>query len=442
MKLNSYFKHFLENTVNLNQSRIDSLDTRVDAITNYLGQEPKLGPIVNDVIAQGSYAHKTIIKPVNGKEFDADVLLHVDEQPDWEPRDYVNELCKAFQRSGTYRPIVRTKKRCVTVDYHDDFHIDVVPYFEVAGGNHYITNRETNERELTDPEAFNAWLLEQNAIAKNHLIEVIRLVKYLRDTKGFVIKSVVLSTLLGERVNEANVWGDAGYYADMPTALVHVVGDLDVYLQSQPSMPWIADPSGTGENFGDRWNQAGYANFREKIHRWAGKIAEAYAETDKARSVELWQQVFGSGFVAPPTTGSSANLADVPTTEQDLERDRGIKSIPTRYTLRLRARTQRKKGYRHGELSAQGGRVPKGQSILFKIDKCDVPEPYDVFWKVKNTGPEADQAGQLRGEIRPDNGSRSKVESTKFRGSHWVECYIVKDGYCVASKRLLVFVTQ
>jgi hypothetical protein len=439
MRLNRHFKHFLENTVNLNQSRIDDLDARVDAITGFLEQEAVFGPIFNDVIAQGSYAHRTIIKPVNGKEFDADVLLHIDAQPGWEPQDYVNNLCAAFKGNGTYKAIARPKKRCVTIDYHDDFHIDVVPYFEVAGGNHYITNRETNQLELTDPEAFNTWLLEQNAIAKNHLVEVIRLVKYIRDTKGFTIKSVILTALLGERVNEANVWADAGYYADMPTTLLHVVGDLDDYLQANPTMPWIADPSGTGENFGDRWTQAGYSTFRDKIHQYSVAIAAAYAEADAAKSLERWQKVFGSSFVAPPAA-SSASLPAVVTTEQWLEKDFGIKPLPTNHTLRLTARTQRKKGYRHGVLSAQGGRVAKGQKIVFKVDKCDVPEPYDVYWKVRNTGTEAANVGQLRGEIRKDTGSRSREESTKYRGSHWVECYIVKNGYCVASTKQLVFV--
>ncbi len=440
MRLNQYFKHFFENTVNLNQSRIDDLDARVDAITSFLENDGVFGPIFNDVIAQGSYAHRTIIKPVQGKEFDADVLLHVEPQAGWQPEDYVNNLCSSFKGSGTYKAIARPKKRCVTIDYHDDFHVDVVPYFEVAGGNHYITNRETNALELTDPEAFNAWLLERNAITKNHLVEVIRLVKYIRDTKGFSIKSVVLTTLLGERVSEAKVWGDAGYYADMPTTLLHVVSDLDEYLQQNPTLPWIADPSGTGENFGDRWTQEGYASFRDRLHTYAAAIAKAYAEPDAATSVELWQKIFGSGFSPPPATASSANLPAVPTTEQWLERDFGIKTLPTNHTLRLSARTQRKKGYRHGELSAQGSRVPKGQKIVFKVAKCDVPEPYEVYWKVRNTGAEAAQVGQLRGEIRKDNGSRSREESTKFRGSHWIECYIVKNGYCVAATKQLVFV--
>ena len=71
---------------------------------------------------------------------------------------------------------------------------------------------------------------------------------------------------------------------------------------------------------------------------------------------------------------------------------------------------------------------------------CDVPKPYEVYWKVRNTGAEAAKVGQLRGEITRDAGSESKRESTAYRGSHYVECFVVKNGVCFASDKQLVFV--
>jgi hypothetical protein len=73
--------------------------------------------------------------------------------------------------------------------------------------------------------------------------------------EGIAVKSVILTTLLGNAVNHAQVWNDAGYYSDMPTALVHIVGDLDRYLQQCPDLPVIADPSCPGEDFNHRWDQ-------------------------------------------------------------------------------------------------------------------------------------------------------------------------------------------
>jgi hypothetical protein len=59
---------------------------------------------------------------------------------------------------------------------------------------------------------------------------------------------------------------------------------------------------------------------------------------------------------------------------------------------------------------------------------------------VRNGGDEANQVGQLRGEITKDARSRTRTESTSYRGSHYVECYVVKDATCVAADRQLVFV--
>jgi hypothetical protein len=59
-----------------------------------------------------------------------------------------------------------------------------------------------------------------------------------------------------------------------------------------------------------------------------------------------------------------------------------------------------------------------------------------VYWQVVNTGPEAASVGQLRGSIFPAasrgvGGLRQK-EATSYTGMHWVECFIVKNGVCVA----------
>lgn len=182
MKLHDSFADFLANTVNLSQARLDTLADRINAIEHSLFADAELGSILGELIPQGSYAHRTIINPIKGHEYDADVLLPVDEQAGWEPKDYVEEIYKLFERNGTYAGKTSRRSRCVVVDYSDPFHVDVVPYVARASGT-YITNRRANQWELTNPEGFNAWLDEQNRSANGHLVAVIRLIKYLRDNK-------------------------------------------------------------------------------------------------------------------------------------------------------------------------------------------------------------------------------------------------------------------
>ena len=72
MKLLNYFKDFLDSTVNLNQTRLDLLDQRVQAIVSCLEDDSVIGTLIENHIPQGSWAHRTIIRPLPGDEFDAD----------------------------------------------------------------------------------------------------------------------------------------------------------------------------------------------------------------------------------------------------------------------------------------------------------------------------------------------------------------------------------
>jgi len=51
-----------------------------------------------EMIPAGSWAHRTIIKPVDeNDEFDADVLLSLEERDDCLPKDYIQGLYSAFR---------------------------------------------------------------------------------------------------------------------------------------------------------------------------------------------------------------------------------------------------------------------------------------------------------------------------------------------------------
>lgn len=447
MKLLKYFDAFLENEVNLNQTRLDSLADRVLAINNFLehGSHEFAGMFVR-TIPQGSYAHGTIIKPVGpNDEFDADLLFELEEDKEWEAEDYVERLFQAFRAHGTYKNMVQRGNRCVVVDYANEFHIDVVPYME-RHDEGFITLRRENVFELTNPAGFNVWLDEKNRISGRNLVKVLRLLKYLRDYKNtFSVKSFILSLLVGGQVSEHLLAGNPEEYRDVPTTLRNVLRALNEYLQANETMPLLTDPSCTTQDFNHRWDQDEYANFRNKIKYYSEKINEAYEEEDKVKSLELWQEVFGDEFKAPvarveESLAKSTALA-IPSTEQRLDFDFKIPIVRDfRYGVTMVGHVMPRRGFRHYPLPARGNIVGKGRSLRFKLTRCTVPEPYDVYWKVRNYGNEAGAANCLRGEIRKDDGSRQRIESTDYRGRHYVECYVVKNGVCVAKDRQEVII--
>ncbi|MXW61387.1 MAG: hypothetical protein F4Z58_06650 [Acidimicrobiaceae bacterium] len=149
---------------------------------------------------------------------------------------------------------------------------------------------------------------QQDDIAGRRLRLVIRLLKYLRDHRMHFkrTRSVVLTILLGERVDAAKKIFDPAYYGDLPTAFVHLLEDLDDWLQENPILPPLPDPSGAPNDFGHRWDQASYDNLRNKVRQIAENARKALDEPNVAKSRELWQVVFGSDFKEPPSGNASS----------------------------------------------------------------------------------------------------------------------------------------
>lgn len=168
-------------------------------------------------------------------------------------------------------------------------------------------------------------------------------------------------------------------------------------------------------------------------------VTEAYTETDKAKSLTAWQKIFGADFKAPVTASATAasvqvarpKVAPAPR-EQFIEQKSLLRAA--RYRAQINATVLLRAGFRGGPLRVFR-KVGKGRELKFTIS-TDVPEPFDLCWKVRNNGPEAERAGGLRGELLLDEKrTRARNENTLYRGRHYIECYIVKDRRLVASDR-------
>lgn len=295
MELTAYFDYFLEHEVNLNQDRINTIDEKVIVISDLIKADETFKKYFRDLMPQGSYAQKTIIKPLKDKDFDVDILLHLQSNDKWQPRDYIQNLFNVFSMNDKYKKIADINTRCVTLNYKGDFHMDIVPCIQLQG-KIYIANKDDNKWEETNPEAYTQWLMNKNSSASGYLIKTIRLFKYFRDIReNFSIKSILLNTLLGARINDSETQSN---FKNLPTSFITIFQRLDVFLQSNVSVPTISNPTLISEVFNRHWDQKKYSTFREKVHLYFDKAKLAYDEADKANSIKLWQDVFGDGFPA------------------------------------------------------------------------------------------------------------------------------------------------
>ena len=303
MKHVRFFDDFLKDEVNLNQSRLDRLTTSVKAVSQYLSQNLES---YNKIERQGSYALRTIIKPVkDSQEYDADILLYQKYDKEKEPKSYINEIYDCLKNNKIYATKVHRKTRCVFLDYTSDFHLDIIPCVTGEGDGQYICNNKTNEFEPTDGTGYRDWFNDKNGSTHGNLKKVARLLKYLRNHKeNFTAKSILLTTLIGGTVVDEDEDGES--FKSLPDALVTVSNRINDFLQRHPTMPRIANPVLLDEDFTRHWDQKKYENFRRLFDVYAGKINSAFASTEHDDSVERWREIFGEKFGSKKDGGNGS----------------------------------------------------------------------------------------------------------------------------------------
>lgn len=463
MKLKEHFDTFLNEVVNLNATRLQLLEDSVAALKDVVASSG-WAPKIKGWAGQGSWAHKTIIKPVDGRPFDADLLVYVQPVDGWDPKRYLSELKAVFSNHGTYADKVRRYSHCVTIEYAGERKIDIAPVLVNRGGvtGFEVCNFDTNAFEASEPRLYTDWLIQRNAwTGGNGLRKATRLVKYLRDIKTtFTCPSVLLTTLLGERITVTDDFNTTDF-TDVPTALRTIFARLDDWLQANPSRPTVRNPVLTSEVFSGAWDDARYANFRDRIHTYRTWIDEAYEDADRDESILKWRRVFGEEFAAAVAVEKGERVIDEASliTEaaaagMDLVArfaKLGRLALPRGFDRRL-AHKQRP-AWRalatpafsvRVEASVHNGRngvwleslghdhatpQPKGRHLNFKARTqtgFPLAGDYAVHWRVTNTDAEARRAGCLRGGFERSNEGATRWEELSYRGVHTVEAFVVR----------------
>ncbi len=324
------FRQFMSGHVNLNPTRYERLKRSDKAVSDYLAQH-LVGFETTE--RQGSYALRTTIRPVkDSDEFDVDRLVYLEFDETKSAKDYIDDVYECLKDNGNYTDKAQRKTRCITVNYADDFNIDLVPCITL-NGSHFICNRKTNGFEPTDGNGYRDWFNQKNRITNGNLKLVTRLLKYLRDhKKTFTAPSILLTMLIGSTVYD---WEDDTEFKTIPDALLTVITRLDRYLQSHPFMPDIRNPVLPSETFTRHWDQDKYDRFRDMISSYATRVREAYEDQDEQSSVRKWRALFGDGFGSVAVSANRSVAKTAPRTVTPSRPYAAVGAIPSRGRLSL-----------------------------------------------------------------------------------------------------------
>jgi len=468
-------------------SKYEDAKSRYEAVRNWLnGDGSDLAQYVPAIYAQGSFALGTAVKPLGDDHYDVDAVCRLEASSNSITQEQLKELVgRRLKAHKTYEKMLDPKeggRRCWTLKYSDDsrFHLDILPAVPdnpawltaqgvpaaIAEHAICITDRETwgtsSDWPKSNPQGYVTWfkdrmrvILEERRVVlakavgaevqdipdykvQTPLQQVIKLLKRHRD-KMYIGDddkpiSIIITTLAARAYNNQG---------DLFDALLAIVPGMRNSIENRNGVWWIENPVNPEENFADKWNETPrkqevffeWLDALEREHhelvgdpgfRSVGyRLAESYGQRE-AESV-IKKYAARTGKTVPSLTSSLVLSKFVVPHRQAPQWP-----VVLQYKVEIRARAWRK-GWRTLNFANGSAAIPKDHSLKF-FAKTKVPPPFEVSWQVVNTGEEARRANQLRGDFYPGEGNDGleRKENTKYKGMHWIECFIIKDGNCVA----------
>lgn len=387
--------------------------------------------------------------------------------------------------------------RCWTLNYADSaqFHMDVLPavpdnerqrqireqmklsaaFVEtsaaITDSNHPNYLRRSGEWPVSNPNGYAQWfydrmkpafearrkammLVEKKASiseipefrVKTPLQAAVQILKRHRDLRfqeepDYRPTSIIITTLAAHSYQqEVSIWG----------ALQSILDRMGSFVEERSGTYWVVNPTDPRENFADGWNQE--PKKREAFFDWLET-----AQTDFKDAAES-DDIIGFMQSLSPRIGREIVEAAVAKRNRPMLKRAGL-LLGTKAQNALQkileaphrkppiwprlsggrvwfdSATASQNGFRRLVLASDGAHVPSGYSLEF-VCKTDVMPPYQVFWQIVNTGDAAKSAHDLRGRFEcgiAESRGLVKKETTRYPGSHSIECFIVKNGYCLAT---------
>ena len=454
MKNTQEFEDFMVTTVNLNPYRIERLEEGIRVVKLFINNSEYK---VKRFASQGSWAHKTIIKPpTKHSDFDVDLLAFVDYVGHWRACDYIDDLYKIFYESE-YKEKVTKKTYCVRLNYLDDFHVDIVPCV-IYGNGYKVCNRKKNILESTNPEEYTEWFCKTNDRSGKQLVKVVRLLKYLRDINNFNIASIILSTLSGEIAKNQ-------FYTDLPDALLQITRILKEYFNNNEDAPYVGNPVLSTNNLASEWeeDQYKYKIFKDKFIPYANLIEEAYYECNADESIEKWKAIFGKKFKKYDDSsknlscykssinfGEGTNIQDISfnadqnITPADLDNLYYTESVGEiaeyiDFKINIDINAYFKKNEREDWTPYSSDRfLGIDYKLLFECCTTNtgltIDKAFEIKWRVTNTGEDAFFSNDLRGKFETSKREKHgfKFERTFYNGLHFIEALVIRNNVLIA----------
>lgn len=417
------FEEFLDN-IKIPEDKAITISNRYARITKTLNRAFRDSESETaNTLQVGSYGRYTGIKGISDLD-----MIYIMPDAKWSKYNVVGGQRKLFEDvktalTGTYSSSDIKVDRCVVTVKFSDGHIDIQPAFETAELQfHYPDTYDGGKWKVTKPREEMTAMKEANVEKNRNLRRLCKMARAWKAKHGVPMSGLLIDTLAYNFINSTTEYdsGSYGKYDDL-------CRDFFEYLANQPKNQKYYLALGSKQQVKVR---KPFVKKAKKALVLANEALEA--DTDKKKH-EKWRDIFGKEFpkYSNIVTESKAINENYNDTEEFIE---DLYPVDIQYDLTINCLVSQN-GYREGFLRDLLGRrikLSRSKSLKFYVQSIDVPPPYAIKWKVTNRGEQAIKRDCIRGQILEDRGLSERNETTDFKGSHFVECFAVKDGVVVA----------
>lgn len=240
---------------------------------------------------QGSFAMKTTINPLSGKEYDLDDGVYINgfsdkDQSEWPKASDVHHwLIDAVDGHTSSAP--ENKTSCVRVKYAHGYHIDL-PSYIISDETCYLATKNDGWVE-SDPKAFKDWFMKYVTDYPFTYGEPLRrTVKYLKAWRDYCdvnLPSIVITILATNNFS--------GYSSRDDKAVLNTVKNIknklsDAFSCRKPVFPY--------EDLLKDYSEAEQKKVMDALSVLESVLTDALNETDERKASELVQKVYGDRF--------------------------------------------------------------------------------------------------------------------------------------------------
>lgn len=376
----------------------------------------------------GSYGRQTAIHGVSDLDMAFELPWALYEKYRGYAGNGPSQLLQDVRASlkGRYpRTEIKGDGQVVVVNF-TGFVVEVLPVFIDKGcdGYRFPDSNDGGNWRICKPVKEMAAVDDRHINTNRNYKHVCKMIRAWKNTHGVNMSGMLIDTLVYNFFTQNSDYNSKSYgsYDKLFVSLFAYLGGLDHQGY------WAAPGSA------QRVHSSG--KFQPKSKKASAKCQDAVdADTDKKKA-KLWREVFGRSFpseVATVTKSLAVEAYDYSryTTEEFIE-DKYPVDIQYDLDIDSDVTVKGAAADRLRRLAERFTWLPKGRSLRFHVQSCNVPAPYELFWKVRNVGPVAEAKKMIRGQILEDEGQHERNERTDFHGEHYVEAYVVKEGVCVA----------